>query len=236
MATMATRAKRDPEAAAFEKDLARQLGPFVAWLLDMDDGQRREALARLPEVAGPAVLRRIIDLLLRRLDGREGPASRRAAAALEDLGERAVPALCCELHAARQPALQARLVRVLGRIALTLPPARQMPVQVALEYTLATTQDQEVALAVLQAFEALRPGSAAVAVAWRLAVARSAPPGQAASGDGPAPTANLSAPGVPAREGGDGGVGAARPARPRRRRRNRPREDDTAARDLSWEL
>jgi hypothetical protein len=38
---MATRAKRDPEAAAFEKDLAQQLDPFVAWLLDMEDGRRR---------------------------------------------------------------------------------------------------------------------------------------------------------------------------------------------------
>jgi hypothetical protein len=117
-----SKAKRDREAAAFEETVARQLDPFVAWLMDMDDGPRREALARLPGVAGPAVLRRIVDLLLRRLNGPEGTASRRAAASLADLGEAAAPALRYALFNARGAQNQVRFAEVLGVIGRALSP------------------------------------------------------------------------------------------------------------------
>jgi hypothetical protein len=155
---MATRAKRDPEAAAFEKDLARQLDPFVAWLLEMEDGQRREALARVLMIAEPPVLRCIIDLLLRRLNGPEGQASLQAAASLADLGEAAAPALRYALFNARGAQGQVRLAGVLGAIGRALSPRRRVQIQIDLAIAEGRALSLEAAAAITRISGTLHPG------------------------------------------------------------------------------
>jgi hypothetical protein len=153
-----SKAKRDPEAAAFEKGLARQLGPFVAWLLDMDDGQRREALARVLMIAEPRVLRCIIDLLLRRLSAPEGTASLQAAASLADLGEAAVPALRYALFNARGAQNQVRVAEVLGAIGRALSPRRRVPIQMDLAIAERRAPSLEAAAAITRISGTLHPG------------------------------------------------------------------------------
>jgi hypothetical protein len=153
-----SKAKRDRKAAAFEETVARQLRPFVDLLTQEDDGPRREALARVLLIAEPPVLRRIIDLLLRRLNGPEGPASRRAAACLADLGEAAAPALRHALFNARGAQNQVRVAEVLGAVGRALSPRRRVQIQMDLAIAEGRALSLAAAAAITSISESLHPG------------------------------------------------------------------------------
>jgi hypothetical protein len=153
-----SKAKRDRQAAAFERSVARQLRPFVDLLTHEDDGRRREALAHVLRIALPPVLRRIVGLLVRVLEGPEGTASRQAAASLADMGEVAAPALRYALLTARSAQGQVRLAEVLGVIGRALSPRRRVPIQLDLAVAEGRALSLEAAAAITRISETLHPG------------------------------------------------------------------------------
>jgi hypothetical protein len=142
---------RDNKVAGFKGLVAEGLRPCVAVLTGSDEVRRQRAVAIVLEVAEPPLLRLLIDQLVRRLAGRDGPTGRQAARSLADLGEPAVPALNCALLKSHGVKVQVLLVEALTAIAKTLPLPQRAQIQMKLAIAQARTTSPEVAAAVARA-------------------------------------------------------------------------------------
>jgi hypothetical protein len=90
-----------------------------------------------------------------------GPASRRAAASLADLGEAAAPALRYALFNARSAQNQVRVAEVLGAIGRALSPRRRVQIQMDLAIAEGRALSLEAAAAITRISGTLHPGRGA---------------------------------------------------------------------------
>jgi HEAT repeat protein len=123
--------------------IARQLDPVVELLVHPDAGERKGAVSTLLHKITPPARRVLIDLLIDRLKDRSGGVRDRAADSLAEMGAVAVVALCLAALRSRSRPVRRGAVGVLTRVAPSLPPARQVRVQLRLAVATSRTDDRE---------------------------------------------------------------------------------------------
>ena len=145
------------------------LSPILDRLTCLDDHQRRDAVIRVMAMAVPPVRVLIIDHLVSLLTSRSAAKRRSAEDSLFEMKEWGLPCLRSAILSMQQSTVQVRLAALLGRIGATVSPALQIDIHLALGIAMARTKDAKVVAAILLAMEQIRPGSAAVEVAFRSA-------------------------------------------------------------------
>jgi hypothetical protein len=135
-------------------DLAERIDALVSEFTGPDDARRRVGVRSALSALTPRVLAHLTDRLILLVGGDEEVAAARAAAALAEVGEFAVPPLTARLFHSENAAEVGRAADVLGRIGATLSPVPRARLRRNLEAALGRASEPDVAAAIRRALAA----------------------------------------------------------------------------------
>jgi hypothetical protein len=144
------------------KTIDKLLDVLCGRLMSVDVSQRRKAVDRIHAETTPEVRVLIIDRLIELLKGRNDATSSCASDFLVHFGKIALPSLSHKLIDSPDSRMVQRIANVLGTIGAKALPYSQVDIQMNLEIRLARTRNIDVAKAIMEAHEKIRPGSAAL--------------------------------------------------------------------------
>jgi hypothetical protein len=148
--------KRQKES---ERRLRELLSPVVKALADTDESRRRAVLEYISQAWLPAVVARLLNLLVGLL-GRGGEAARRQAiVSVAQFGHRALPALTLRFRRSRRAAAQLDVVASLQRMAPGLSRNQQTNLMIELVILAAFAADAAVCLGIAETIAILRASS-----------------------------------------------------------------------------
>jgi hypothetical protein len=131
--------------AGDEKEVQRAVTTLAKFLTDSDEPRRRAAVEFVVRDCLPALVARLVDLLVRQLGAGVGTTRRQAAASLVQFGPSSLPALTLKFTKARSATTQQAVVEVLARIAPGLGPDERLKLMAELMILARFARDAPVA-------------------------------------------------------------------------------------------